>query len=109
MSAIYSLILFFATGVVWFLMALQNSRLLCAFRERYPQIAQQEIPYVFDTWRHPEKTLFFFRRRAAELLRADTTLWRERRRFIILSVLSVLVPVLGFLPLFIYAVIMSKR
>jgi hypothetical protein len=108
-SAIYPLALFFVTGLVWFLTAWQNSRLLCAFRERYPQIAQREIPYVFDRWRHPEKAIFFFRRRAVELLREDAGLWRERQRFMTLSALSVLVPLLGFLPLFIYAVIMSQR
>jgi hypothetical protein len=109
MSAIYPVILFFATGLVWVLMAWQNSRLLCAFRERFPQIAQREIPYVFDYWRHPEKTFFFYRRRAVEILREDPALWRERRRFIILSVLSVAVPVLGFASICIYALIMSQR
>jgi hypothetical protein len=109
MSGLYPLSLFFATGFIWFLMAWQNWRLLCAFRERYPQIAQREIPYVFDSRQHPEKIFFFFRRRAADLLRGDAALWRERRRFLILSVLSVLVPVLGFLPLFIYAFVMSQK
>lgn len=107
MSAIYPLILFFTTGFVWVLMAWQNSRLVHLFWQRLPHVAQREFPGTLD--RHPEKTFFFFRRRAAEVLRGDEVLWRERRRFIILSVLSVLIPVLGFLPLFIYAVIMSQR
>ena len=65
--------------------ALQNGRLLRMFRERYPQIAQREIPYVFDNWRHPEKAIFFFRKRAVEILRPDPSLWRERQRFVALA------------------------
>ena len=59
--------------------------MLRMFRERYPQIAQREIPYVFDNWRHPEKAIFFFRKRAVEILRPDPSLWRERQRFVTLS------------------------
>jgi hypothetical protein len=107
MSAIYPVVLFFATGFVWVLTAMQNSRLVRMFWQRLPLIAQRELPGTLD--RHPEKIFFFFRHRAVEALRGDAVLWRKRRRFIILSVLSVLVPVLGFLPGFLYAVIMSQR
>jgi hypothetical protein len=68
--------------------ALQNGRLLRMFRERYPQIAQREIPYVFDNWRHPEKAIFFFRKRAVEILRPDPSLWRERQRFVLLTFIT---------------------
>jgi hypothetical protein len=71
---------------------IQNSRLLRMFRERYPQIAQREIPFVFDNWRHPEKAIFFFRKRAVDILRPDPDLWRERQRFVALVVAT-----LGFL------------
>jgi hypothetical protein len=64
--------------------SLQGGRLLRMFRDRYPQIAQREIPYVFDNWRHPEKAIFFFRKRAVEILRPDAYLWRERQRFVAL-------------------------
>ena len=67
----------------------QNSRLLRLFRERYPQIAQREIPYVFDNWRHPEKAIYFFRKRAVGTLRADPQLWRERQRFVALVVATI--------------------
>jgi hypothetical protein len=67
---------------------LQNGRLLKMFRDRYPQIAQREIPYVFDNWRHPEKAIFFFRKRAVEILRPDPSLWRERQRFVMLTFIT---------------------
>ena len=78
---------------IWMLLciatALQNGRLLRMFRERYPQIAQREIPSVFDNWRHPEKAIFFFRKRAVEILRADPNLWRERQRFVTLAFVTI--------------------
>ncbi len=109
MIDIYPIILFLATGILWFFTALQGRRLLRSFRERYPQIAQREIPYAFDKQRHPEKALFFYRRKAGEILREDTALSRSRRRFIQLSLFSVLVPALGFLSLAIFTVIMSRQ
>jgi len=65
----------------------QNNRLLKIFREKYPQIAQQEIPHIFDdNWSHPEKIFFFFRKRAVALLRSDNILWRERQRLLALEI-----------------------
>jgi len=107
MSAVYPIVLLFATAIVWSLMAWQNTRLVSLFWLRLPQIAQRELPTVVG--RHPENFFFFFRRRAVEILRGDALLWRQRRRFLFLVTLSVLVPLLGFFPLFIYAVIMSQR
>ena len=73
---------------VWMILCittyLQGGRLLRMFRDRYPQIAQREIPQVFNNWRHPEKTIFFFRQRAVEIIRPDQDLWRERQRFVAL-------------------------
>ena len=68
---------------------IQNSRLLRLFRERYPQVAQREIPFVFDNWRHPEKAFYFFRKRAVATLRADPELWRERQRFVALTIATI--------------------
>ena len=79
--------------VIWMALilatAVQHSRLLRLFRDRYPQVAQKEIPFVFDNWRHPEKAIYFFRKRAVETLRADPQLWRERQRFVALAVATV--------------------
>ena len=107
MSAIYPLILFFATGFVWVLLAWQNARLVHLFWQRLPHIAYQELPVTLD--RHPEKMFFFFRRRAVEVLRGDELLWRERQRFLFLFALSVLVPVLGFVSIGIFAYIESHQ
>ena len=106
----YAIVLFLGTGLVWFLTGWQNVRLFRAFRDRYPQVANQEIPFAFDDqMSHPEKAFFFYRKRAADLLRNEPSLWRLRRQFIRLSVLSIVVPVVGFLPLLIIAVVRSGR
>jgi len=98
MSGIIPLILFCTTAALWFIIWLYAHRLLHRFCARFPAVAQREIPYAFDRWfAHPEKAIFFFRQRAAEVLRDDPSLWRQRRSFILLSVLSVLIPVFGFL------------
>jgi hypothetical protein len=107
-SAIYPGILFVMTCLVWFLTAWQSSRVLWIFRERHPQVAQREIPYVFDNWLHPEKVLFFFRRRASQILRGDLEVWRERQRFMVLALLSVVVPLLGSLTIIVYGILMSR-
>lgn len=75
-------------GILCIATAVQNHRLLKMFRERNPQVAQREIPFVFDNWRHPEKAMFFFRKRAVEILRQDPNLWRERQRFIALVIIT---------------------
>jgi hypothetical protein len=107
MSAMYPVILLLATGFVWVLMAWQNSRLVHLFWQRLPHIAQRELPATLD--RHPEKAIFFFRRRAVEVLRGDEVLWRQRQRFLFLFALSVLVPVLGFVSIGIVAYIQSHQ
>jgi hypothetical protein len=110
MSAIYPFILLFATWTLWGITVWYSHRLLHAFCDRFPSVAQREIPYAFDRgFAHPEKAIFFFRRRAAEVTGADPTLSRQRRRFIGLAVASVVFPVLWFAPLFIFAVIMSHK
>jgi hypothetical protein len=68
---------------------MQSGRLLRRFRERYPQLAEREIPYSFDNLRHPEKTIYFFRKRAVETLRADPDLWREHQRFVVLVIATI--------------------
>jgi hypothetical protein len=104
MSSIYPFALFCVTGLLWFVTWLCAHRLLHAFCDRLPLVAQREIPYAFDRgFAHPEKGIFFFRRRAAEILRGDPILWRQRKRFILLSALSVLIPVLGFVSIGIVA------
>jgi hypothetical protein len=88
MSAFWPLSVMGVWGVLCVATVLQSNRLLRMFRERYPQIAQREIPYVFDNWRHPEKAIFFFRKRAVEILRPDPSLWRERQRFVTLVLVT---------------------
>jgi hypothetical protein len=61
---------------------LQSRRLLNMLRDRYPQIAAQEVPEVLQHGRHPEKAIFFFRKRAVVALRPHPDIWRERQRYV---------------------------
>jgi len=85
MSAVWPILAMVVWATLILATNIQGGRLLRMFRERYPQIAQREIPYAFDNWRHPEKAMFFFRRRARDILQADADIWRERQRFVALS------------------------
>jgi hypothetical protein len=104
-TEIYPLMLFVVTSLLWASTVFYSSRIFRTFRKQYPDVAAREIPFAFDTSAHPEKALFFFRRKAVEWLRRDPVLWPMRQRFVALTVLSLLIPPLGFLPGFIYAVI----
>jgi hypothetical protein len=107
MSAIYPIALMLTTGCVWFLTVWQNSRLVELFWQRLPRAAQQELPGAMD--RHLGKTVFFFRRRAVQILRGDAVLWRQRQYFLFLAALSVLVPILGFLSIVALAYFESRK
>jgi hypothetical protein len=103
MIDIYPIILMLLVMLVWVFTARQNGKLMKAFWDRLPKVAAQELPGTLD--RHPEKFIFFFRRRAAEVLRRDEILWKMRQRLVLWVVLSLLTPVLGMLPLLILAVL----
>jgi hypothetical protein len=66
---------------------IQNIRLLRVFRNRYPQLAQKELPAARDDYR--EKAFYFFRKRAIAALRPHPDLWRERQRFVILAIVTI--------------------
>jgi hypothetical protein len=89
MSSLWPLLAIVIWAALILATSIQNRRLIRLFRERYPQVAQKEIPFVFDKWRHPEKAIYFFRKRAVEVLRPDPQLWRERQRFVMLVVATV--------------------
>jgi hypothetical protein len=100
---IYPIILIFVVMLVWVFTVRQNGKLVKAFWERLPKVAAQELPGTLDL--HPEKFIFFFRRRAADVLREDQVLWKMRQLLVLWVVLSLLTPVLGMLPLLILAVL----
>jgi hypothetical protein len=91
----YPIILMFVIVSVWLITARQNGKLVEAFWDRLPKVAAQELPGTLG--RHPEKLIFFFRRRAAEVLRGDEVLWKMRQRLVLWVALSLLTPVLGML------------
>ncbi|MFZ2445529.1 MAG: hypothetical protein WAW37_04160 [Syntrophobacteraceae bacterium] len=72
----------------------QHNRLYFSFRKKYPEIAQKEIPHVFnDLHRHPEKVNYFYRKKAIPVLKQDPDLWNLRQQVIILTILALGVPV----------------
>ena len=72
----------------------RHHRLFSSFRTKYPEIAQKEIPYVFDdSHQHPEKMIYLYRKKALPVLRLDPELWRLRRQVLILTILAFGLPV----------------
>src|SRR5262245_48457978 len=103
----YPILLMLITGFVWVFTARKGNRLIEAFWQRLPHVAQQELDSVVG--RSIRNGLFPFRRRAAEVLRGDEVLWALRRRFLFWATLSLLVPVLGFLSIAVVAIVASQR
>ena len=83
-------------GAVWLTMTIQCERLRAVFLKKYPKEAIRDIPYAFSRMKHPEKFLYFFRKKSYALLKADTELWKLRQRLVLLVWLSILVPVSFF-------------
>jgi hypothetical protein len=93
MIDIYPIILMFVVMLEWVFISRHHGKLVETFWDRLPKVAAQELPGTLD--RHPEKFIFFFRRRAADVLRGDEVLWKMRQRLLLWVVLSVLTPVVG--------------
>jgi hypothetical protein len=97
--------LFVATCLLWGTTVIQNVILLRAFVAKYPDVAAKEIPEAFSHAGHPEKAVYFFRRKAKDFLRSDRELWKQRQRFVYLCVASLSLPFLGFGLMMIYAIV----
>jgi hypothetical protein len=98
MSAICAWVVFSTTAGLWLVTSISGHRLLHRFCCRFPEIAAREILYAFDRgFAHPETAVFFYRRRAVEAMRDDPSLAQQRQRFVVLSILSALFPLVGFL------------
>ncbi len=104
MSGLYPALLSVLVAAIWMAAAVQAQRLLNTFRRKFPNEAQKHIPDAFSRMRHPEKFLFFFRKKSLPLLRSDPAIWRLRRSLLWLSVLSAVVPLLVFATLLAFAV-----
>jgi 4-amino-4-deoxy-L-arabinose transferase-like glycosyltransferase len=98
-----SLVLFLLVCMVWLATICQGHRLFYQFRTKYPEVASKEIPYAFSHFAHPEKALYFFRRKAREFLRNDSELLRQRQLFFWLTLFSLITPFVGFAGLIFYA------
>jgi len=86
---------------------LQNIRLLRVFRDRYPQLAQKELPAVFGNYRDPEKAIYFFRKRAIAALRPHPDLWRERQRFVTLVIATIGYWLIGVVTILILGILLT--
>jgi hypothetical protein len=92
----YPDVLMIATASVWIWTARRCNRLIEAFRQRLPQVAERELDSVVG--RSIKNSIFPFRHRAALVLRGDDVLWKLRQRFLFWAAMSVAVPMLGFIP-----------
>src|SRR6266540_5476003 len=92
MSNLYPVVFLIAIAGTWFLTAWQNHKLYRAFLAKYPKEAEKFVPFASSKTRHPEKVIFFFRRTSLPILKADSTLWKQRQRLKLLLIFSVLPP-----------------
>lgn len=104
-NGIIPLLWFACTGFLWAVTIYYSHRLGRNFIKKYPDVASREIPYAFQHIAHPEKAFYFLRRKARDFLRNDRELFKQRQRFVWLSVLSVIAPFAGFGALFAYAML----
>jgi hypothetical protein len=90
---------FAISGSVLWAMAFVSQRLLLQFKRKYPDVAEREIPHVFEGLRHSEQFLYFYRQRAAEVLKNDIILLGLRRQLFVLTWLALVVPILSLVVL----------
>jgi hypothetical protein len=98
--------IFVLMGVTWLATAVTGHRLFYAFRREYPQVAAERIPYAFESTRFPTTATFFYSSEARELLRTNRRLARLRVQFVVLSLLSLIVPALAFGALFVMTLVL---
>jgi hypothetical protein len=94
---------------VWLACFIQSHRLFYKFRAKYPDIAQRDIPHAFETRENPEKLLYFLSRKSLELLRSDPELWGLRRQVKMLTILSIVIPPVGFAVLVHAVMLLANR
>jgi hypothetical protein len=97
MTAMLPVTIFLLVNTVWILTGVQSTKLFNLFKAKYPIEAQKRIPDAFSRSRHPEKSIFFFRKESLPLLKSGLELWRPRQRLKLLLLLSAFVPIVGFL------------
>ena len=59
---------------------IQSHRMFYRFREKYPDIVRSKIPGSFESYRDPEKFIFFFRKNNKQFLENDFEIWRLRQQ-----------------------------
>ncbi len=106
---VFTVCLFLLICGVWLATIVQSHRLFYRFRKKHPELAMSDIPHAFEPNPHPEKFLYFFRRKSLELLRGDATLWPLRQQVKTLVILSGVVPALGFLALAALGMFLATR
>ncbi|MCK5311210.1 MAG: hypothetical protein KAJ62_03830 [Desulfobacteraceae bacterium] len=58
------------------------------FRNKYPEIAKKEISRAFEPYAHPDKIIFFFKKKNQEVIKKDKKVWalkKQTQGFLILS------------------------
>lgn len=79
-------------AAVWLATWIQGHRLLYRFQFKYREKALAEIPHAFEAFAHPEKLIYFLRRRTRAFLRADAELAPLSKQVWVLVILSIGIP-----------------
>ena len=94
---------------VWLACFIQSHRLFYKFREKYPDVAQRDIPHAFETRENPGKLFYFLSRKSLDLLRSDPELWGLRQQVKLLTILSIIVPPVGLAVLVHAVMLLANR
>ena len=78
---------------------IQSHRIFYLFRNKYPEIAKKEINHAFKPYAHPDKIIFFFKKKNQDILRKDKKIWalkKQTQGFLILSFGLIFCILIGF-------------
>ncbi len=81
---------FFFVLICWIVAFIQSHRMFYLFREKYPEIAKKEISFAFEPFAHPDKIIFFFKKKNETIIKNDIELWKLKNQTQISLILSLI-------------------
>lgn len=91
--------IFFLIVLCWMIVFIQSHRMFYQFRNKYTEIAKKEISHAFEPYAHPDKIIFFFKKKNQDILKKDKKIWALRKQtqgFLILSFGLIFCILIGF-------------
>ena len=87
---------FLASLACFILAVIQSHRMFYKFREKYPEITKKKILGSFESYRNPEKFLFFYRRENTSFFKNDPEIWKLHQQTKYLFIVAVVILLILF-------------